>query len=101
MDILEINEEKQIVKCEPLVTVERLVESLTAKGWIIPIVPEIGDLTVGGLVMGGGIETTSHKYGLWQNICMSYEMVIKIMIIHQKKKKFFFLFFPQVCTYRY
>lgn len=92
MDILEINEEKQIVKCEPLVTVERLVESLTAKGWIIPIVPEIGDLTVGGLVMGGGIETTSHKYGLWQNICMSYEMVIKIMIIHQKKK-FFFSFF--------
>ena len=76
MDILEINEEKQIVKCEPLVTVERLVESLTAKGWIIPIVPEIGDLTVGGLVMGGGIETTSHKYGLWQNICMSYEIYV-------------------------
>ena len=39
----------------------------------VPIVPEIGDLTVGGLVMGGGIESTSHKYGLWQNICLKYE----------------------------
>jgi hypothetical protein len=36
-------------------------------------VPEIGDLTIGGLVMGGGIESTSHKYGLWQNICLKYE----------------------------
>jgi len=39
-------------------------------------VPEIGDLTVGGLVMGGGIESTSHKYGLWQNICLKYELVL-------------------------
>ena len=38
--------------------------------------PEIGDLTVGGLVMGGGIESTSHKYGLWQNICLQYELVL-------------------------
>ena len=43
---------------------------------MVPIVPEIGDLTVGGLVMGGGIESTSHKYGLWQNICLKYELVL-------------------------
>ena len=24
--------------------------------------------------MGGGIESTSHKYGLWQNICLKYEV---------------------------
>lgn len=76
MDILEINEEKKFVKCEPMVTVQRLVEALTAKGWIVPIVPELGDLTIGGLVMGGGIESTSHKYGLWQNICLKYELVL-------------------------
>lgn len=76
MDILDINVEKKYVRCEPLVTVQRLVEALTPQGWIVPIVPEIGDLTVGGLVMGGGIESTSHKYGLWQNICLKYEMVL-------------------------
>jgi delta24-sterol reductase len=76
MDILKIDPEQKIVRCEPLVTVERLVEALTPQGWIVPIVPEIGGLTVGGLVMGGGIESTSHKYGLWQNICMRYELVL-------------------------
>jgi FAD/FMN-containing dehydrogenase len=30
------------------------------------VVPELDDLTIGGLVMGGGIESTSHKYGLFQ-----------------------------------
>ena len=35
----------------------------------MPVVPELDDLTIGGLVMGGGIETTSHKYGLFQYIC--------------------------------
>ena len=32
MDILEINEEKKFIRCEPLVTVQRLVEALQAKG---------------------------------------------------------------------
>ena len=32
MDILEINEEKKFVRCEPLVTVQRLVEALQPKG---------------------------------------------------------------------
>ena len=27
------------------------------------------DLTVGGLVMGTGIETSSHRFGLFQHIC--------------------------------
>lgn len=34
------------------------------------------DLTIGGLVSGGGIESTSHKYGLFQYICKSFEMVL-------------------------
>ena len=76
MDILGVDAARRVVRCEPLVTVQRLVEALVPQGWIVPIVPEIGDLTVGGLVMGGGIESTSHKYGLWQNICHSYELVL-------------------------
>nr|CAD7457184.1 unnamed protein product [Timema tahoe] len=30
----------------------------------------------GGLVMGTGIESSSHKYGLFQHICTSYELVL-------------------------
>ena len=75
MDILNIDTEKQIVTVEPMVSIRRLCEALIPLGWTVPIVPELGDLTVGGLVMGGGIESTSHKYGLWQHICTSFEIV--------------------------
>ena len=54
----------------------QLTHTLDKLGWTIPILPELDDLTVGGLVMGTGIETTSHKYGLFQHICLSYEVVL-------------------------
>ena len=44
----------------------QLSRALNNLGWTIPILPELDDLTVGGLVMGTGIETSSHKYGLFQ-----------------------------------
>ena len=56
------------VKCEPLVSMGQLSRTLNYMGWTIPILPELDDLTVGGLVMGTGIETSSHKYGLFQVI---------------------------------
>nr|CAH7739311.1 unnamed protein product [Callosobruchus chinensis] len=54
----------------------QLTATLIPKGWTIPVVPEIDDLTVGGLVMGTGVETTSHKYGLFQHTCLAYELVL-------------------------
>lgn len=30
----------------------------------------------GGLIMGVGIETSSHKYGLMQHICEAFELVL-------------------------
>jgi FAD/FMN-containing dehydrogenase len=36
----------------------------------------IGFGVIGGLVMGTGIETSSHKYGLFQHICEEFELVM-------------------------
>ncbi len=41
---------------------------LIPKGWTLPIVPELDDLTVGGLLLGYGIEASSHRYGLFADI---------------------------------
>jgi len=76
VDIVKIDTEKRTVKCEPLVTMGQLSRALNNLGWTIPILPELDDLTVGGLVMGTGIETSSHKYGLFQHICKSFELVM-------------------------
>nr|CAD7417866.1 unnamed protein product [Timema poppensis] len=68
--------EATTVRCEPMVTMGQLTATLDPLGLTIPIVPELDDLTVGGLVMGTGIESSSHKYGLFQHICTSYELVL-------------------------
>lgn len=59
-----------------MVTMGQLTATLNPLGWTIPVLPEIDDLTVGGLVMGTGIESTSHKEGLFQHICVGYELVL-------------------------
>lgn len=74
-DILEINEEKETVRVEPQVTMGQITAALNPRGWTIAVLPELDDLTVGGLVNGFGIETSSHKYGLFQFICESFEII--------------------------
>ncbi|XP_076812306.1 delta(24)-sterol reductase-like [Clavelina lepadiformis] len=76
MDILEVDTKRQVVRVEPLVTMGQLTSLLLPLGWTLPIVPELDDLTLGGLIMGTGVETSSHKYGLMQHICLSYELVL-------------------------
>lgn len=33
-------------------------------------------LFIGGLIMGVGIETSSHKHGLFQHTCVSYDIIL-------------------------
>ena len=60
-NIISLDVEKRSVRVEPMVTIGILNDYLIKLGWTVPVVPELDDLTIGGLVMGGGIETTSHK----------------------------------------
>lgn len=73
---LQIDTGKRTVRVEPLVTMGQLTATLIGMGWTIPIVPELDDLTVGGLINGAGIETSSHKYGLFQHICVGFDVVM-------------------------
>ena len=61
---------------EPLVTMGQLTHALLPLGYTIPVLPELDDLTVGGLVSGVGIETSSHRHGLFQYICVHFELVL-------------------------
>ncbi|MDD5632151.1 MAG: FAD-binding protein [Methylococcales bacterium] len=74
-DILEISEQRETVKVEPLATMGQISRDLISKGWTLAVLPELDDLTVGGLIMGFGIESSSHKYGLFQLICASFDLV--------------------------
>ena len=74
-DILMIDDADMTVTVEPAVTIGFLNMVLVRSGFTLPIVPELDTLTIGGLIMGGGIESTSHKYGLFHKLCVEYEIV--------------------------
>ncbi|CAH2099145.1 unnamed protein product [Euphydryas editha] len=76
VDVLEVNTTNMTVRCEPLVTMGQLSQTLNSLGLALAVVPELDQLTVGGLVMGTGVETSSHIYGLFQHICLQYELVL-------------------------
>ncbi|KPP77311.1 delta(24)-sterol reductase-like [Scleropages formosus] len=76
MDILEVDTMRQLVRVEPLVNMGQVTALLNSIGWTLPVLPELDDLTVGGLIMGTGIESSSHIYGLFQHICVAYELVL-------------------------
>ncbi|MDF1582019.1 MAG: FAD-binding oxidoreductase [Methyloprofundus sp.] len=75
MDILEINEKKGTVRLEPMASMGQISALLKPLGWSLAVVPELDALTVGGLINGFGIESSSHKYGLFQAICESLEII--------------------------
>lgn len=74
-DIIQIDSEKRIAIVEPRVTMEQLVKATLAHGLIPPVVPEFKDITVGGAVMGGAGESGSHKWGSFNDICLSLEIL--------------------------
>jgi delta24-sterol reductase len=75
-DIGHLDTEKRTVVVEPYVNVGQLSQFLIARGWTTPIVPELDDLTLGGLFFGYGIEGSSHKYGLLSDIVESCDVVV-------------------------
>uniref|UniRef100_A0A7E4ZQF1 Delta(24)-sterol reductase n=1 Tax=Panagrellus redivivus TaxID=6233 RepID=A0A7E4ZQF1_PANRE len=75
IDILEIDPIAMTVRVEPMVTMGQLTRFLIPLGYTLPIVPELDDLTVGGMINGCGVESSGRKYGLFQHICQSYEIV--------------------------
>jgi Delta24-sterol reductase len=74
-DIIRIDEINETVVVEPLVNMGQLSRELNKKGWTLAVLPELDVLTVGGLINGFGIESSSHKYGLFQYALVSFDLV--------------------------
>lgn len=50
--------------------------TLLPLGWTLAVTPELDDLTIGGLIAGFGVETSSGRYGLIQHIAVAYDVVL-------------------------
>jgi hypothetical protein len=73
--IIEINQKESYVHVETRLTIGELLETLVPLHLTVPVVPELRTLTIGGLITGAGIESSSHIYGLFLHSCMEYEVL--------------------------
>ncbi|KAF2360659.1 FAD linked oxidase N-terminal, partial [Trinorchestia longiramus] len=75
-NILFLDEEALLLRVEPLVTVGQVTEYLVPRGYTLAVCLEVAEATLGGLAMGVGMTTYSHKMGLYQESVVSYDMVL-------------------------
>lgn len=74
--VLKIDTENKIARVEPYVSMGQLSAITVPLGYALEVVPELDDLTVGGLINGYGIEGSSHIYGLFSDTVAAYEIVL-------------------------
>lgn len=75
-DVLELDTKNRVLKVEPSVNILQILDYLLPLGYTLPVIPELDELTIGGLINGYGIETSSHHYGLFNDIAVAYEIVL-------------------------
>mmetsp|Transcript_5032 Transcript_5032/g.20108 ORF Transcript_5032/g.20108 Transcript_5032/m.20108 type:complete len:573 (-) Transcript_5032:328-2046(-) len=74
--ILELDEENMTITCEPMVTMGMITELLLPKSLALEVQVEMESITIGGITMGFGMETNSHRTGLFQETVVAYEMAM-------------------------
>ena len=74
--VLSIDVKKGVVVVEPRVTMEQLAKATLKHGVMVPVIPEFKGITVGGAIMGAGIESSSHRFGIFSDSCLAYEILL-------------------------
>jgi len=75
-DILETDTEQMIVRVEPFVSIGQLTHALNPRGYTLPVIPEMDDPTIGGLINGTSITSSLHKFGLFHEIVTKFELLL-------------------------
>jgi len=73
--IIEVNLTENWVHVESLVTYRDLLKFTLECGKIPQVVPEFSSLTVGGVISGVGLESSSFKYGLTYDTVIEYTVL--------------------------
>lgn len=73
--IIDVNYDEMTITCEPMVTMGQITHHLVPKGLALQIQVEMESITIGGVSMGFGMETNSHRIGFFQESVVEYEIV--------------------------
>lgn len=75
-DVIAIDEAAMEADVEGMITYERLVAQLLPHGWLPAVVPELKTITLGGAISGGGIESSSFRYGFVHETVSEMDLLV-------------------------
>ncbi|HVW66893.1 MAG TPA: FAD-binding oxidoreductase [Candidatus Peribacteraceae bacterium] len=75
-DVIGMNAEEQWVEVEGMTPYSELVDWLLPHGFMPAVVPQLKSITIGGAVVGVGIEATSFRYGLVHETILEMEVLL-------------------------
>lgn len=73
--IIAIDPDRQTALVEPRVNMEALLKEALTYGLTPHVIPELRDMTIGGAIMGIAGESGSHKWGIFSDTCLSFEII--------------------------
>ena len=74
--ILDIDTVNECMTVQPLCRMDRITETLALYGFSLPVTPEFKGITIGGTLAGGGLESSSFRYGMVQESVLEYDLVL-------------------------
>ncbi len=99
-DILYLDREHQTVKTEPSVSIRSMKRYLLPKGYQLAVQPGMDDATIGGLCMDVGKASTSHRFGLFHETVVSYDIVTANgNLLHVTRDNYPDLFYTLPCSH--
>jgi hypothetical protein len=92
--VLNVDLRKKLVTVEPKITIKKLTQLLLKQNLMLAVVPEFGSITVGGAIIGTSLESSSHRYGQFNDLCTCYELILGdgslIQATHQENSDLFY-----------
>lgn len=67
--VLQVDIDKKTILAEGNCNMETIFEAGLANGLVPKVFPELKEITVGGAIVGAGLETSSFMYGQFNDIC--------------------------------
>ncbi len=75
-NILEIDPLRQTLLVEPKVTMKEMVAATLPYGLVPAVIAEFKNITAGGAVIGTSLESSSHLFGQFNDICSAYTVLL-------------------------
>jgi len=74
--VIAVDTVQMTMDVEPMCRMDQMTRELARHGCALPVTPEFKGITIGGTIAGGGLESSSFRYGMVQESVLEFDIVL-------------------------